>query len=102
MAIPWHCEHIYKILLPPLYTLFMMEAPLIGGSFKRIIASATQIFWEGSRRTYGCNPGSFHTESYGMLAALQFLLQYLLYFQVTLAAPLTEHLEFTNSKSLIH
>jgi hypothetical protein len=37
-----------------------------------------------------------------MLAALRFLLQYILYFQVKIAAPLTEHLEYTDSKSLLH
>jgi hypothetical protein len=71
------------------------------GSFGWVIASSTAIFWEGSGRTYGRTPGSFRTESYGMLAALQFLHHYIRYSHATVANPALEHFEYTDSESLM-
>jgi hypothetical protein len=45
-------------------------------SFGWCIATPNFILWEGSGLTQGRTPGSFHAESYGMLAALRFLLQH--------------------------
>jgi hypothetical protein len=71
------------------------------GSFGWCIASPFHIFWEGSGRTQGRKPGSFRAESYGMLAALRFLLHYITFWRVTLARPDQVHNEYTDSKSLI-
>jgi hypothetical protein len=71
------------------------------GSFAWVIASATHIFWEGSGSTYGRTPGSFRAESYGMLAALRFLFQYITYFQVRIIDPSKEHFGYTDSQSLL-
>jgi hypothetical protein len=72
------------------------------GSFGWLIASDLHIFWEGSGRTYGRNPGLFRAESYGMLAALRFLHHYVQFHAVSIALPDTEHLEYTDSKSLLN
>jgi hypothetical protein len=71
------------------------------GSFGWLIATPASILWEGSGLTQGRTPGSFRAESYGMLAALRFLLHYLSYWNVTPANPSLVHLEYTDSKSLL-
>jgi hypothetical protein len=70
------------------------------GAFGWCLTSTTEIFWEGSGRTFGRNSGSFQAESYGMLAALRFLLNYLLFWQVTPCDPNKKDFEYTDSKSL--
>jgi hypothetical protein len=71
------------------------------GSFGWCIATPTNILWEGSGSTQGRKPGSFRAESYGMLAALRFLTQYLKYWRVTPTNPELIHNEYTDSKSLL-
>ena len=63
--------------------------------------SPSQIFWEGSGCTYGRKPGSFRAESYGLLAALRFLLHYITFWKVVQLSPALVHNEYTESKSLL-
>jgi hypothetical protein len=88
-------QHLKDPSLPPLFIAHDDGACSDRGSFGWVIASLTQIFWEGSGRTYGRTPRSFRAESYGMLAALRFLHTYLQYWKVTITAPATKHLEYS-------
>ena len=71
------------------------------GSFGWCIATPTAILWEGIGSTQGRKPGSFRAESYGMLAALCFLLHYITFWNVVPALPELVHHEYTGSKSLL-
>jgi hypothetical protein len=71
------------------------------GAFGWTVASPDRIFWEGSGATAGRNPGSFRAESYSMLAALRFLIQYMIYYNFTPAKPDLENFQYTDSKSLL-
>jgi hypothetical protein len=71
------------------------------GAFGWCLASATEIFWEGSGHTFGRNPGSFRAENYGMLAALRFLHHYLKFWNVIPVDPTVQHFEYTDSESLL-
>jgi hypothetical protein len=71
------------------------------GSFGWWLATRTAILWEGSGHTQGFDPGSFWAESYGMLAALHFLLHYIRFYNVRPAQPNLVHHEYTDSQSLL-
>jgi hypothetical protein len=72
------------------------------GSFGWCVASPSQILREGSGRTQGRTPSSFHAESYGMLAALRFLLHYITFWRVELSCPGKVYNKYTDSKRLLH
>jgi hypothetical protein len=71
--------------------------PLVGASLHPILSFGKAA----AASTQGRKPGSFRVESYGMLAALRFLLHYITFWNVIPALPALVHLEYTDSKSLL-